>query len=132
MFYKYIDSKTCPTAAPYPLIINGKNVFTNDKKIYNNHGYYEIISTPYPQDGKEYFPIYSLKNNSIVQEWEEIRNKLSYDELVVQLIREKYSLDDELAIQRQKETKPDEWEAYFAYCEECKKKAKKVLEAKNE
>lgn len=69
MFYQYIDTKTCPTAAPYPLIINGKNVFTNDKKLYNNHGYYEIVSTPYPQDGKEYSPLYNLKNNSIVQEW---------------------------------------------------------------
>lgn len=57
---------------------------------------------------------------------------MPYEELVVQLIRKKYSLDDELAIQRQKETKPDEWEAYFAYCEECKKKAKQVLEAENE
>lgn len=50
-----------------------------------------------------------------------------YEELVVQLIREKYTLDDELAIQRQKETKPDEWEAYFAYCEECKAKAKEKV-----
>lgn len=57
---------------------------------------------------------------------------MPYEELVVQFIREKYTLDDELAIQRQKETKPDEWEAYFAYCEKSKKKAKQVLEAENE
>lgn len=50
-----------------------------------------------------------------------------YEELVVQLIREKYTLDDELAIQRQKETKPDEWSEYFAYCEECKAKAKEKV-----
>ena len=59
-------------------------------------------------------------------------NQMSYEELVVLYIRERYSIDEELAIQRQKETKPDEWEAYFAYCEECKKKAKQVLEAENE
>lgn len=75
---------------------------------------------------------YELPELPIVQEWEKIKNKLSYDELVVKFIREKYSLDDELAIQRQQETKPDEWEAYFAYCEECKKKAKQELEAENE
>ena len=61
----------------------------------------------------------------------DLRN-ISYSDMVVMFIREKYTLDDELAIQRQKETKPDEWEAYFAYCEECKKKAKKVLEVENE
>lgn len=52
---------------------------------------------------------------------------IPYEELVVQFIREKYSLDDELAIQRQKETKPDEWSEYFSYCEECKAKAKEMV-----
>lgn len=41
--------------------------------------------------------------------------------------KEKNTLDDELAIQRQKETKPDEWSEYFAYCEECKAKAKEKI-----
>lgn len=49
---------------------------------------------------------------------------ISYEERVVSLIREKYSVDDELAIQRQRDTKPDEFNEYFAYCEECKEKAK--------
>lgn len=49
---------------------------------------------------------------------------LTYEELVVSLIREKYSVDDELAIQRQRDTKPEEFQAYFEYCEECKEKAK--------
>lgn len=52
---------------------------------------------------------------------------LTYEQKVVALIREKYTLDDELAIQRQKETKPDEWSEYFAYCEECKVKAKEKI-----
>lgn len=56
---------------------------------------------------------------------------MPYEELVVQLIREKYSLDDELAIQRQKETKPDEWSEYFSYCEECKAKAKEMVGESN-
>lgn len=49
---------------------------------------------------------------------------IPYDEKVVSLIREKYSLDEELAIQRQRDTKPDEFSEYFAYCEECKERAK--------
>ena len=50
--------------------------------------------------------------------------EISYDEKVVSLIREKYSLDEELAIQRQRDTKPEEFLAYFNYCEECKTQVK--------
>lgn len=50
--------------------------------------------------------------------------EITYEEKVVSFIREKYSIDDELAIQRQRDTKPEEFQAYFEYCEECKLKAK--------
>ena len=50
----------------------------------------------------------------------------TYEEKVEQLIREKYSLNQELAIQRQRDTKPSEFEEYFAYCEECKQIAKEM------
>lgn len=49
----------------------------------------------------------------------------TYEERVEQLIRERYSLSAELAIQRQRDTKPLEFGEYFAYCEECKVNAKK-------
>ena len=52
---------------------------------------------------------------------------LTYEEHVEQLIREKYSINQELAIQRQCETKPSEFAEYFAYCEECKAIAKNIL-----
>ena len=48
----------------------------------------------------------------------------TYEEKVEQLIRERYSLSAELAIQRQRDTKPEEFKEYFEYCEECKVKAK--------
>lgn len=69
-----------------------------------------------------------LKNGNYVNVPEEQNTEdflVSYDEKVVSLIREKYSLDDELAIQRQRDTKPEEFKEYFAYCEECKMKAKR-------
>ena len=47
-----------------------------------------------------------------------------YGAKVSELIRERYSLDAELAILRQRDEKPDEYQAYFAFCEECKAKAK--------
>ena len=39
---------------------------------------------------------------------------------LIPLIRKRYSMDDEMAIQRQKETKPEEFQAYFNYVELCK------------
>lgn len=43
---------------------------------------------------------------------------------VIDLIRKRYSIDDELSIQRQKETKPEKFQEYFDFVEECKKIAK--------
>lgn len=50
-----------------------------------------------------------------------------YEEQVVALIRERYSADDELALLRQRDTKPEEFEQYFNYCEECKSTIKQKL-----
>ena len=48
----------------------------------------------------------------------------AYEEYVNTLIREKYTLSQELAILRQRDSKPEEYAAYNAYCEECKAVAK--------
>lgn len=53
--------------------------------------------------------------------------KPTYEERVEELIRERYSLNQELAIQRQRDTKVDEFNTYYEYCEECKTKAKEEL-----
>ena len=60
----------------------------------------------------------------VINEINSIIAEFPYEQKVVDLIREKYTIDEELAIQRQKETKPNEFEIYFNYCEECKLKAK--------
>lgn len=57
---------------------------------------------------------------------EEFKDTRSYSEKVVSLIREKYSLDEELALERQRDTKPQEFSEYYAYCETCKQKAKQI------
>ena len=51
----------------------------------------------------------------------------AYPEFVENLIRERYSVSAELAILRQRDTKPEEFEAYNTYVEECKTKAKEEL-----
>ena len=55
----------------------------------------------------------------------------TYEERVEQLIREKYSINQELAIQRQRVTKSTEFEEYFAYCEECKANAKNEIKTES-
>jgi hypothetical protein len=44
----------------------------------------------------------------------------TYKEIVVSKIREKYSMDDELAILRQRDTKPEEFMEYNDFVEQCK------------
>ena len=53
--------------------------------------------------------------------------KPTYEDIVVRLIREKYDMDAELAILRQRDSKPEEFAEYNAYCEECKTKAKEQV-----
>ena len=48
----------------------------------------------------------------------------SYEELVVMKIRERYSIDDELAILRQRDVKQDEFAEYNNFCEQCKAEAR--------
>lgn len=49
---------------------------------------------------------------------------IPYADKVIELIRQRYSLDEELAIQRQRDMKPAEFQEYFDFCEECKQQAK--------
>lgn len=48
----------------------------------------------------------------------------TYEEKVVELIRIRYDVNAELAILRQRDSKPEEFAEYNAYCEECKRKIK--------
>ena len=43
---------------------------------------------------------------------------------IERLIRKRYSISDELAILRQRDEKPEEFAAYHAYAEECKRAVK--------
>lgn len=58
-------------------------------------------------------------------------NGASYSALVNREIRRKYTADEEFAILRQKDRKPEEYAAYDAYCEECKATISKMLEEEN-
>lgn len=51
-----------------------------------------------------------------------------YEKKVSELIRERYSVDAELAILRQRDMKQTEYEEYNTFAEECKVRAKEILE----
>ena len=51
-------------------------------------------------------------------------NEVKYEDLIVSKIRQKYSVNQELAILRQRDTKPIEYQEYFDYVEQCKSEAK--------
>lgn len=74
----------------------------------------------------------SVEQCEEVDEVPNIRNEEDYGNQVNDLIRRRYSLSEELAILRQKDEKPDEYRAYFAFCEECKAKAKAEVEQNKE
>ena len=50
-----------------------------------------------------------------------------YSDRIVELIRERYSANAELAIIRQRDEKPEEFAKYYAFAEECKAHAKKEI-----
>ena len=72
-------------------------------------------------------------------EWEELAlseippyTKAEYDAEVERLIAERYSHGKEIEVNREHDTKPEQFAAYMAYIEECKAKAVANLTAKNE
>lgn len=71
-----------------------------------------------------------------IASWEELPltalphyTEAQYDAAVSALIRARYSLDAELAILRQRDTKPSEFAAYNAFAEQCKAEAREQLAA---
>ena len=67
--------------------------------------------------------------NGIVVDIEEDIPKLApipYEQRVVSRVRERYSIDDELAILRQRNTKPEEFSEYNAFVERIKAEERAV------
>ena len=54
----------------------------------------------------------------------ETEAKIEYETKIVSLIRKKYSINQELAILRQRDAKPQEFAEYNEYVEQCKRQVK--------
>ena len=48
--------------------------------------------------------------------------RITREQMIASVIGAQYSIDDQIAILRQKDAKPEEYEAYYAFAEEVKKK----------
>lgn len=110
------------------------NIYYGNSKKEN---WVEIDSIPEPEQKEGYVPVPYYREGKIVYEYEAIPNvpeeempipEIPYEQQVVNKIRERYSIDDELAILRQRDTKPEEFEAYNAYAEACKMSVKSKTE----
>ena len=78
---------------------------------------------------------YAIVNGVLVErdksaELAKIKTTIDYPQLVENKIRTKYSVSAELAILRQRDTKPEEFAEYNAFCELCKAEAKTELNIK--
>ena len=83
------------------------------------------------EEGNTTEDVFPVQMKKIVQRWEYVKDERpDYSDLIVGFIREKYSINDELAIQRQcdnSEEKKAEFDEYNAFCDACKIKAKEIL-----
>ena len=57
----------------------------------------------------------------------ETEAKIEYETKIVSLIRKKYNINQELAILRQRDAKPQEFAEYNEYVEQCKEQVKNEL-----
>lgn len=103
-----------------------------DKEIFSTEGKYVHIKNTNTYFKRGLAIGLSVEQCEEVDEVPNIRNEEDYGNQVNDLIRRRYSLSEELAILRQKDEKPDEYRAYFAFCEECKAKAKAEVEQNKE
>lgn len=63
--------------------------------------------------------------NALLAELSELEGRtISYNDKVNLLIRQRYSLSEELAVLRQQDEKPTEYQQYYEYCEQCKMQVK--------
>jgi hypothetical protein len=61
-----------------------------------------------------------------IAEMQAMTPSIPYEQRVVSRIRERYSVDDELAILRQRDSKPEEFAEYNAYVEKVKAEERAV------
>jgi len=115
-FVKLIDKLEIQEA---PEVFNGIAGFNHNRYLCLEHGFKELKQAV--KTGNT--AVYEEEETTIIQSWTTIDLE-KYGERASELIRERYSIDSELAIQRQREESTESFLQYFEFCEKCKKQAK--------
>lgn len=89
------------------LVVDGYRMFNPSHELLIANGW-EVYTPPTPEQP-------------------EITPEQMYKDRVIELVREEYSVDDELAILRQRDAKIDEFNAYNTFVEECKVIARREI-----
>ena len=109
---------------PNPARLNGKICYNPPVDILRELGYKLVLETPPPEaeEGKYYTSHYEEQDGNIVKVWTETEPPAlpPYEQRVVARVRQLYSVDDELAILRQRDSKPEEFTAYYEQVEKIK------------
>ena len=136
MFAKLINETTLEKA-PRCIHVGATTYVMPNAAQYAEGGFYEVDEAEKPEERKWYHIVanYTLDETGelpkIVQSWiYEKVEKPDYGELIVGYIRERYSINDELALQRQWDNGPakkQEFLEYNDYCDECKALARADL-----
>lgn len=103
-----------------------KEAYTEEVTNYNEETGEEYTETVTHEQVTENYKTCNLVAhfNTLTAEQLEKQKQAKYENLVERYIRQKYSISQELAILRQKESKIEEFNAYNDYAEYCKAKAK--------
>jgi len=99
-----------------------------------NDDYARLIMNPVEKTFTNIINSNDLDNNEpqeeIITEWEAetllIPKPITYESVVEALIRTRYSISDEFGFLRQRESKPNEFEVYNLFIEDCKNIAKQL------
>ncbi len=95
-------------------------------------GYKPVVREPHPEAAERNFrEIYTeeeacIRVRRVQAAADDAAPAAAYEERVEALIRARYTVSDELALLRQRAVKPEEFEAYFAFCEACKERAREI------
>lgn len=143
--------RSCEKYALHPRLTNAKNkdmclkhsywIFANYFALMNNSLEFtaeqlEIIQKCHDNELPKSY-VEKLYNNLIaLLPQQEVKSRdtsttKSYEDIVNSKIRARYSISQEFAILRQRDTKPDEFNEYNAYCEQCKAEAKSEVHDEN-
>lgn len=93
--------------------------------------YYNFILVEVPDSCTDFVPEdFNSDLSFSIEKYNERKTKdlkIKYKHKVEELIAQRYSFGDELALQRQKDKKPEEYQEYYDFAEECKVKARAMI-----